>query len=522
VGYSVAVADRSSSQDVLLPVVTVVTPSLNHGRFIRDTIESVLAQDYPRIEYLVQDGGSTDETIDVLRSYGPAVDWVSEPDRSQSHAITKGLQRGRGQIMTWLNSDDFMLPGAVTDAVSAFQADPGLGLVYGDGYTTGVEAQQRERLVLPEPSVWDLANLSCYIFQPSCFFRSDAFWSVGGLDESLRWVMDYDLFVRISMRYRTAHVAKPWSVQRVYDDCLTMSGGFPRFRELTSVVRRHSGRRYPPAYPFYLAETLATSLGRSLRRVPFPTTLLETATAAGRRRVTGALLRSERQVQGDGWVRRRCELWLPREHDAIEVIGEVPDVHRDLRLRLVVDENVVADDVLAPGPFQVVSLLPPSASNRPDRPVRVRFEADRSFIPSLRGMAKDYRSLSWRLVSVRLVDASEAVLPEPVGWYSDGWAGPRTRLAVRPGNARFEIRGDLPDEYGPIQGQTLTVVSGRRRLCRVDLAPGPFCLRVDPSTPRPFALLELAADRWFVPAEEGLGEDRRRLSYRLTELVQVS
>ena len=102
------------------PLVSVVTPSYNQGRYIEETIQSVLNQDYFRIEHIVVDGGSTDETLSVLKKY-PHLKWVSEPDRGQSHAINKGFQIAKGEIAAWLNSDDTYLPGAVTAAVAAWR-----------------------------------------------------------------------------------------------------------------------------------------------------------------------------------------------------------------------------------------------------------------------------------------------------------------------------------------------------------------------------------------------------------------
>ena len=102
------------------PVVTVVTPSYNQGGFIRATIESVLSQDYPRVEHIVMDGGSTDQTAAIAGEYASRLTWISEKDRGQAHAINKGFARAAGEIVAWLNSDDILLPGAVTRAVRAF------------------------------------------------------------------------------------------------------------------------------------------------------------------------------------------------------------------------------------------------------------------------------------------------------------------------------------------------------------------------------------------------------------------
>jgi Glycosyltransferases involved in cell wall biogenesis len=116
------------------PLVTVVTPSYNQGRFIRATIESVLSQDYPNVEYIIMDGGSKDETASVAAEYAGRLTFISERDRGQSHAINKGFQMAKGEIVSWLNSDDTILPGAISHAAAAFEKNPSLGAVYGEGY----------------------------------------------------------------------------------------------------------------------------------------------------------------------------------------------------------------------------------------------------------------------------------------------------------------------------------------------------------------------------------------------------
>ena len=119
------------SRDASLPLVTIVTPSYNQGQFIRATIDSVLTQDYPAVEYLVVDGGSTDGTIDILRSYGDRVRWTSGPDAGQTDAIHRGFAAATGKYIAWLNSDDVYLPGAISAAVAELEAHPGTGLLYG-------------------------------------------------------------------------------------------------------------------------------------------------------------------------------------------------------------------------------------------------------------------------------------------------------------------------------------------------------------------------------------------------------
>ena len=127
------------------PLVTVVTPSFNQGRFIRETIESVLSQDYPNLEYMVIDGGSTDDTLSILKSYQDRFAWVSEPDRGQAHAINKGWRCAKGEILAWLNSDDIYQPGAIRTAVEYFIHNQQVGMVYGEAYHVDESGQPIDR-----------------------------------------------------------------------------------------------------------------------------------------------------------------------------------------------------------------------------------------------------------------------------------------------------------------------------------------------------------------------------------------
>ncbi|MGA1997178.1 MAG: glycosyltransferase family 2 protein, partial [Bryobacteraceae bacterium] len=187
------------------PLVTIVTPSLNQGEFIRATIESVLAQDYPRIEYLIMDGGSTDQTASVAAEYSTRLTWISETDRGQSHAINKGFLRARGDIVAWLNSDDLLLPGAVAAAVAQFQQAGPAGAVYGEGYLMDRSGLSRRRFPATERfNLWKLTYLSDYILQPAAFFRRPALEEVGWLDESLHYAMDWDLLIRLGKKFGLA------------------------------------------------------------------------------------------------------------------------------------------------------------------------------------------------------------------------------------------------------------------------------------------------------------------------------
>lgn len=179
--------------------MTIVTPSYNQGEFIRATIESVLAQDYPRLEYIIMDGGSTDQTAAIVGEYAGRLTWISEKDRGQAHAINKGFAMATGEIVAWLNSDDILLPGAVARAVNAFAAaPPGVGAIYGEGYLLDREGRITRRFPATEPfNLWKLTYLSDYILQQSVFFRRAAIEEIGWLDENLHYALDWDLLIRL-------------------------------------------------------------------------------------------------------------------------------------------------------------------------------------------------------------------------------------------------------------------------------------------------------------------------------------
>jgi glycosyltransferase involved in cell wall biosynthesis len=231
------------------PLVSIVTPSFNQGAFIAAAIESVLAQDYPRIEYLVVDGGSTDTTLELLRRYGDRVRWVSEPDDGQAHAINKGIALTRGAIVAWLNADDLYLPGAVAGAVAELLEHPQAALVYGQaefidrggalvGACSQVEPFNIDRLI----------DYLDFIVQPAAFFRRDAFLAVGGLDAQLRYCLDYDLWIKLALRYRVRYLPRVLARVRIYPTTKTATGGLERLEEIERMIRRYGRRRLPALF----------------------------------------------------------------------------------------------------------------------------------------------------------------------------------------------------------------------------------------------------------------------------------
>jgi len=187
--------------DPMLPLVSVVTPSYNQGRFIRETIESVLTQDYPNIEYWVIDGGSTDETISILKEYAydPRFHWMCEKDKGQADAVNKGWRRCRGEILGWLNSDDTYLKGALTAQVQALLDHPEVGLVYGDTLFTDEHGRVVDRYHTRPFDRNRFLHVAA-IPQPSAFLRRSLVETYGGLDTSLYSALDYEFFLRLMWR----------------------------------------------------------------------------------------------------------------------------------------------------------------------------------------------------------------------------------------------------------------------------------------------------------------------------------
>jgi glycosyltransferase involved in cell wall biosynthesis len=183
--------------DPALPLVSVVTPSYNQGRYLRATIESVLSQSYPNLEYLVIDAGSTDTCLDILKSYAhePRMRWLSEPDRGQSDAINKGWARSRGHILAWLNSDDTYLPDAIAGQVRALQADPVACAVYADAQYTDAAGRPLTRLYGRPYSPLALLRLEIPP-SPTVFLRRELAAKIGPLNITRRYSMDTDYWMR--------------------------------------------------------------------------------------------------------------------------------------------------------------------------------------------------------------------------------------------------------------------------------------------------------------------------------------
>ncbi len=223
-----------------MPLVTIVTPSLNQGKFIKETIDSVLAQDYPFIEYLIIDGGSTDNTLDILKQYGEKIRWISEKDNGQTEAINKGWKMGNGEILAWINSDDTYLPGAVRKAVEFLCANKELIMVYGDGWHIDESGSVIERYPT-EPFNFNRLSETCYICQPTVFVRREALNEAGFLNESLNYCMDYDFWIRLGKRHSAGYIHEFLANTRLHTETKTLAQRAKVHKEVIQILCCHFG-----------------------------------------------------------------------------------------------------------------------------------------------------------------------------------------------------------------------------------------------------------------------------------------
>jgi glycosyltransferase involved in cell wall biosynthesis len=204
--------------------VSIVTCSFQQGRFLESTIRSVLDQNYPNLEYLIIDGGSTDESVDIIRRYAHRLSyWVSEADQGQTHALIKGFKRSRGDVMGWLCSDDLLLPGALATVCDFFVAHPEVDVVYGDALWIDRDGRFiRCKREMPF-SRFVMLHDHNYIAQPSTFWRRSIYEAVGGLDSRFQLAMDTDLWERFSKQTKIVHIPKYLSCMRFYPEQRTWS-----------------------------------------------------------------------------------------------------------------------------------------------------------------------------------------------------------------------------------------------------------------------------------------------------------
>lgn len=236
--------NNSSTSENHQPVVSVVTPTCNQAAFLRDTIESVLSQDYLAIEYRVIDDGSTDSTREILAEYDGKIVWETQPNMGQTPTINKGWQKATGEILTWLNSDDTFLPGAVSWAVDYLQQHPDVGIVYGDTLFTNPDGSPIERSRPPkgfEPGFdYEKFVLRCEnpIPQPSAFIRRSVIEQVGLLEPDYYYFMDWEFWLRAGMKHKVVYVPELLSTYRLHAESKTVAQSLRAAPELERMYRQ--------------------------------------------------------------------------------------------------------------------------------------------------------------------------------------------------------------------------------------------------------------------------------------------
>jgi glycosyltransferase involved in cell wall biosynthesis len=308
------------------PLVTVVTPSFNQGRFIRDTIDSVLSQDYPNLEYWVIDGGSHDETQDVLKSYGNRLSWVSERDQGQADAVNKGFRRAKGEIFGWLNSDDTYWPGAIQKAVQFFQANPDISMVYGEAYNVDAQGKFIERYYTEGFDYHRLAE-TCFICQPTVFLRRHVFEEVGPLDVTLHYCLDYEYWMRVGKRFRVGYMPEMLATSRFHGAAKTVAKRREAYQEIIPIIQRHYSL------------------------VPLRTIYLSTYVA-----LMEKLIPNVQGLYPNGWATSHVTILL-RGNQApssfLRIKGYIRKNRQPLRLQLTVGGKTVETQVHTPGAFSL-------------------------------------------------------------------------------------------------------------------------------------------------------------------------
>jgi glycosyltransferase involved in cell wall biosynthesis len=223
---------------------SIITPSYNQGRFIKDTIESVISQNYNNVEHIVVDGGSTDDTIEILKSYSH-LKWISEKDKGAANAINKGVSIAKGDIIAWINSDDYYEVNVFDDIAKRFEEDSEISFVYGN--LTYID-EKRNILIADKTEEFIVENIihknADSLRQPCSFFKKSLFEKVGCLDEKLKCVFDYDLFIKMLLITKPHYLNKNLAYYREYGDTLTRKNIKTQGMEIIKVSRKYGAKYY--------------------------------------------------------------------------------------------------------------------------------------------------------------------------------------------------------------------------------------------------------------------------------------
>jgi glycosyltransferase involved in cell wall biosynthesis len=236
-----------------LPLVSIVTPSFNQARYLEETILSVLGQQYPHLEYIIVDGGSTDDSVEVIKKHADRLAWwVSEQDQGQTDAINKGFNRASGEIFAWLNSDDTYNPGAIAEAVQYLMDHPEVALVYADCNFIDDKGQVIGKFNSAQTDHRRLRQGYVHIPQQTMFFRAKYWRDLGPLDPSFYFAMDYDLWTRIAAKAPLKYIqGRVWANFRIHTSSKTSVADERGWQEMLRVHYRDGGGLFSPIVAKY-------------------------------------------------------------------------------------------------------------------------------------------------------------------------------------------------------------------------------------------------------------------------------
>ena len=221
--------------------LSIITPSFNQGQFIEQCINSVINQDYPNIEYLIIDGASSDQTVDIIKKYEANITyWVSEKDSGQTSAINKGIIKSSGEIVAYLCSDDYYAPGIAKFIMNKFISDPNLDMIYGNCTFVDEQGyiQRHKKSINFSRNKLLRRNI---IWQPTVFIRKYVFDEVGLFDEELHYAMDYEFWLRISEKFNIVNIDKDLAFYRWHKNSKTITSEIKHLKEAYSIARKYNG-----------------------------------------------------------------------------------------------------------------------------------------------------------------------------------------------------------------------------------------------------------------------------------------
>jgi glycosyltransferase involved in cell wall biosynthesis len=382
------------------PVIGIVTPTYNMAHFLEETIESVLSQDYPHVDYVVMDAGSKDGSVEILKKYGDRLRWCSEKDGGQADAVNKGYHATSGELFTFLNSDDTYLPGALSKIATHFKNNPGVGMIYGEAY----HVQLNGEIIAPYPTQpFDLRTLNnqCYICQPAAFMLREAFLNAGMMNTTMHFALDYELWIRIAKQYGVIKVDDFLATSRMHMDNKTLSKRRLVYQEILSTVKtqfRYAPYEWINGYACYLLDRKDQYFDRSQPTLASYglTLLLGMYHNPGERKRFFAEWQERtgfgKKFTGrweDGWISQvwNSEQQVPVGASQLVVRGKhwapIGPIHLSVKL----DGKLVHEAELAGGEYSITAAL---GEDLRGKNCRMTISTDRTWRPRQNG---DYRQL---------------------------------------------------------------------------------------------------------------------------------